>query len=461
MIGQEELRQRHVAQVLTMTPDMIERLTWPAERLAAHRRQRLSRLLHHAVALSPWHRRRLGGVDPDHFDEGALSQLPTMTKDDLMENFDEIVTDPRLSLDRVESHLEGLTTGGYLLDEYSVIGSSGSSGRRGVFVYGREGWAVYYLGIMRNLLRVRRADPEMAGGPTVLATVAAQSPMHATAAVAWTFSSPHLTCLQLPVTLPVDEIVEGLNQAQPAFLRGYTSALYALAEEARAGRLRIRPQRVWTSAEPLSGDVRAALEETWGVPVGNVWGTSEGGGLATPCDHGSSHLSEDLNILEFVDEHGDPVGPGARAAKVFLTNLFNPTLPLIRYELTDEVTVLPDPCPCGSAHRRIDDIQGRLEDNFAYGGIPVHAYAFASPLERRRGILEYQVRQTPEGAAIAVRCRGPVDLDQVGREIARNLRRLGLDRPEVTVASVERLERQRSGKLRRFVPLASTAAARP
>jgi phenylacetate-coenzyme A ligase PaaK-like adenylate-forming protein len=280
--------------------------------------------------------------------------------------------------------------------------------------------------------------------------------MHATAAVAWTFSGPHLTCLQLPVTLPINEIVAGLNKAQPAFLRGYSSALFGLAEEARAGRLQIRPKRVWAGSEPLSGEVRAALEETWGVPVGNVWGTSEGGGMATPCDVGSSHLSEDLNIVEFVDQHGRSVPPGVRATKVLLTNLFNPTLPLLRYELTDEVTVVPEPCRCGSAHRRIDDIQGRVEDNFVYGAIHVHAYAFAAPLERLASIAEYQVRQTRGGAAIAVRCRQPVDLEHLGREITDNLRRLGVDRPEVILTPVESLERQRSGKLRRFVPLGST-----
>lgn len=436
-----------------MAPELVDRLTWPADRLAAHRQQSLRRLLRAAADRSPWHGRRLARINPQHVDEATLSQLPTMTKDDLMEHFDEIVTDRQLSLDLVEAYLEGLTTGGYLLGRYSVIASGGSSGRRGVFVYDRDSWAVYYLGIMRNLLRVRSADPELAGGPAVLATVAAQSPMHATAAVAWTFSGPHLTCLQLPVTLPTDEIVAGLNEAQPAFLRGYASALFSLAEEARAGRLQIRPRRVWTGSEPLSAEVRAALEETWGVPVGNVWGTSEGGGVATPCDVGSSHLSEDLNIVEFVDEYGRPVGPGARAAKVLLTNLFNRTLPLIRYEVTDEVTVLPGRCRCGSAHRRIDDIQGRLEDNFVYGGVRVHAYAFAAPLERLRSIVEYEVRQTPEGAAIAVHSRQPVDLEHLGREITGNLRRLGVDRPEVILTPVRSLERQPSGKLRRFVPL--------
>jgi phenylacetate-CoA ligase len=70
------------------------------------------------------------------------------------------------------------------------------------------------------------------------------------------------------------------------------------------------------------------------------------------------HLADDLVIVEPVDEHGDPVPPGVRSDRVYLTNLFNLVMPLIRYEITDPVTAINGPCACGSAHRRIADIQG-------------------------------------------------------------------------------------------------------
>ena len=59
-----------------------------------------------------------------------------------MEHFDEIVTDRRLNLDLVESHLGNLSGDGYLLDHYQAVASSGSSGRRGVFVFGWQAWTV-------------------------------------------------------------------------------------------------------------------------------------------------------------------------------------------------------------------------------------------------------------------------------------------------------------------------------
>ena len=220
-----------------------------------------------------------------------------------------------------------------------------------------------------------------------------------------------------------------------------------LRVEARAGRLRIGPHQVLSCSEPLLPEIRAAAEEAWGVRVGNIWGMSEGGCAGVACEQGRMHLSEDLVIVEPVDEEGRPVAPGERAAKIYLTNLFNRLLPLIRYEITDEVTILTEPCPCGSAHRCVADIQGRLDDVFVYDGQRVHPHVFRSALGRRAGVVEYQVRQTPRGARIAVRCSAPVDLDATPWRDRAGARLPRVPRPVVEITAVERLRaRPRAGK---------------
>jgi len=140
MADYETLRQRHVARFRETAPEHFERMTWPAARLRAGRERGLRALVAHARARSPWHGRRLAGLDPDRLRETDLPDLPVMTKDDLMEHFDEVVTDRRLTRDVVEAHLAALSTDAYLLDEYHVCASGGSSGRRGAFVYDFEGW---------------------------------------------------------------------------------------------------------------------------------------------------------------------------------------------------------------------------------------------------------------------------------------------------------------------------------
>src|SRR5262249_57222415 len=134
MVGYQDLRQQHVAGLMAMMPDMVQRLGWPADRIRREREDRLRALLRVAKERSPWHRARLRDIDPERAREDDLQSIPPMTKQDLMEHWNDIVPDDRLPLDVVEAHLAGLTTDRYLLDEFHAVASGGSTGRRGVFV---------------------------------------------------------------------------------------------------------------------------------------------------------------------------------------------------------------------------------------------------------------------------------------------------------------------------------------
>src|SRR5581483_8039203 len=187
--------------------------------------------------------------------------------------------------------------------------------------------------------------------PTVM--IAGGKATHMTFAAARTFRG-FVNVTPIPASLPVPEIVARLHELQPLAVVGYPSMLYVLANEAMAGRLRITPRLVSAGSEPLLPEIRRAMEEAWDCTVLNVLGTSEGVGAGSCGQSSGMHLAEDVAIFEFVDATGDPVPPGTRAAKMYITNLYNHVQPLIRYELTDEATLLDEPCPCGSALRRID-----------------------------------------------------------------------------------------------------------
>ena len=69
----------------------------------------------------PWHRQRLAGLDVDHVSEADIESLPVMTKADMMDNFDDITADRRVTRRLCEAHLEQETGPGYLLGEYSGV----------------------------------------------------------------------------------------------------------------------------------------------------------------------------------------------------------------------------------------------------------------------------------------------------------------------------------------------------
>lgn len=445
-----DLRAFHREDERRLSARYLQRLTWSRERLDDERARGLRELVSVAHDRSPWHRRRLARFDAATLQEVDLSQFPVMTKEDVMANFDEIVTDRRVSRSLVESHLAGLgATPQYLLERYHAVVSGGSSGVRGVFVYDWAGWAGCYAGVFRYFTR------DFGGRPLSLAVVAAGSAAHISRAILHTFSDPATVRIHpVPITLPIQRIVAGLNEVQPEALVTYPSGLVQLVEAARAGELTIAPRCIITAGEPLTAELRLAAESVFGARVLNWWVSTEAGPMGIGCGHGPwMHLSDDLIIVEPVDEEGRAVPPGVRSAKVLLTVLYNHALPLIRYEVSDEVTVLEHACTCGSAHTLVEDVQGRRDDSFRYDGVVVHPHVFRSILGRARGIVEYRAIQTERGARVEI--RGEADHDALRGQLTGALTALGLGRPEVSIATAGAFERQPTGKIKRFIALSA------
>ena len=234
MSALKDLRARHTAEARTLAVGMLERLDWDADRLNAHRTTQLRRLLRSAIDSSPWHRKRLAGLCPETVELDDLVDLPAMTKADLMANFDEIVTDPRIRFADVEAHLTA-ASGDYLLAEYTAVATGGSTGRRTVMLYDRPGFAATWVSFFRDLLRARTTRTELMDRQITIAWVSASHPTHVTAALARTFSDPGFRNVSAPITLPLGQIVQQLNDVNPDVLVGYASMLQLLAPQAHAG----------------------------------------------------------------------------------------------------------------------------------------------------------------------------------------------------------------------------------
>jgi phenylacetate-CoA ligase len=431
-------------------PEHLERRTWDAARLRAHQRDRLRALLRHAKSHSRFHADRLAGVDPARFELTDLPALPTMTKADMMAGLDDLLTDARLSRAALERHLAGSTTEATaLLAEYVVLASGGSSGERGVFAYGSDAIVDYTLGLTRNgLARLLGFGPPPPGG-LPMAMVAAASPIHATRALSDLFSGELLAVISIPVTVPLPEIVARLNRLQPMLLQGYPSVLSLLAEERAAGRLRIAPLAVTGSSEQFLADMRARVAAAFGVGVVDQFGSTEGVLGSSDPDDPTIVLASDLAVVELVDADNRPVPPGTPSAKALVTNLMNPTQPLIRYELPDRFVQQPEAADHG--HLRVT-VEGRADDLLRYGDVVVHPLVLRSVLVDTPEVVEYQVTQTRRGAHVAVVAPRGVHEPALAARLAAALGGAGVHAAEVTVESVAAVARHPdSGKSKRFL----------
>jgi phenylacetate-CoA ligase len=437
------------ARLRAALPAHLERLTWDADRVRAHQRDRLRALLRHAKAHSRFHAERLAGVDAARFELEDLPSLPTMTKAEMMAGLDDLLTDPRLSRAALERHLAGMTEATALHGEYVVLASGGSSGERGVFAYGPGAIVDYTLGLIRGgLARLLALGPPPPGG-VPMAIVAAASPIHATRTLPELFSGEPLAVTSIPVTLPLPEIVDRLNRLQPVLLQGYPSVLSLLAAERAAGRLRIAPLAVTGSSEQFLADARARVAAAFGVGVVDQFGSTEGVLGSSAPDDPTIVLASDLAVIELVDDRNRPGPAGTPAAKALVTNLMNPTQPLIRYELADRFVRQPD--AAGHGHLRVT-VEGRADDLLRFGEVVVHPLVLRSVLVDTPEVVEYQVTQTRRGAHVAVVAPGGVDGPALAARLAAALRGAGVHGAEVTVEPVAAVARHPdTGKTKRFV----------
>lgn len=450
----EDLRRRFQSATAQALPTHIERSGWSEVQIAAHQRQQLRRLLAHAMAHSPYHGRRLAGVDAAAFELSELASLPVMTKADMMASFDDVVTDRRLTRAAVEACLEKSGDHpGFLHGEVLCMASGGSSGVRGVFAFAWEAAVDFALAPQRSALR-RTLSEGLPEGGLLLGFVSAPTAVHATGASAWLSDGGMgglMRTVRAPSTLPLPEIVARLNAARPNLLAGYPTMVRLLAEEKRAGRLAIEPRSVVTTSEPLTPEARAEITAAFGVAPANAFGSTEG--LMGSSDPGEEAITfaSDLAIAELVDEENRPVPAGTPSAKVLVTNLYNLAQPLIRYELTD--SFVEQPAADDHGHLRAT-VSGRSDDAFDYGGVRVHPLAVRSPLVKTPAVLEYQVRQTPRGVDLAVVATAALDQARLAKDLARSLAAAGVPDPEVSVRRIDAIERDpRTGKARRFIPL--------
>jgi len=351
------MNTRIIFNVLWLRRQLRRRDRWTRRQLEEHQAHALRLLREYAYARSPFYQRFHAGLT-----DRPLQELPVLTKALVMENFDELVTDPSVRLANVEAHLATLSGNERFRGRYWVASTSGSTGRRGLFLWNFAEWTTVLASYNRSF--------DWAGSRaclthrTKMAVVSSTTPWHQSARVGASVQSLWVPTLRLDSGDPLESVVERLNGWQPEVLVAYASMIRLLAEEQLAGRLHISPEFVFSASEVLTDRARRHAETAWGKKPFDVYAATETAGLASECElHRGMHLFEDLVITEVVDEDNRLVPPGVYGEQVLVTVLFSRTLPLIRYEMSDSVRPATSLyCPCGRPFALIDGVQGRVED---------------------------------------------------------------------------------------------------
>ena len=417
---------------------------WTRPQLEAHQAKRLSELRRFVQERSPFYRRFHAG-----YESRSLAELPILSKATLMECFDDVVTDRTLKLAALEEYLAQPAADAPLFrNRYTVLATSGSTGRRGVFVFDWREWIGAMGLIVRPVMWQQSADRFR---PARAAIIASATTFHYSARVGMTLSTRLRPTLRIDAGTPLEDIIRALNDWQPAALACYPSVLRELSEAQISGRLHIGLRHIAASAELLTENVRSRVREAWGVPVRDTYGATEYAPIASECAHGNRHLFEDGAIIEVVDERGRPVPEGEPGERVLLTVLARRVQPLIRYELSDVLRVRSPGCACGRPFRIVESIEGRIEDMLLFqrsggGEITVHPNVIHEILETVPA-TSWQMIQLSDALVVnLVGMRDPRALDKLRADLQRALESRGAHVPALLLREVGRLERGATGK---------------
>lgn len=424
-------RWRYGPETGRLVEEALEREHWTAEQWRAWQEERLARLLHRAAKQVPYYRsmwaeRRVRG---DHRSWERLENWPVLDKETVRQQPEAFLAedcDPRRMF---------------------ATHTSGTSGTPLKLWHSRRtlrAWYALFEARWRRWHGVSRRDRWAILGGQLVAPVEQRRPpfwVHN-----WPMRQLYLSSYHLaPEFAPF--YVDELRRFRPAYLWGYSSALYTLAQEcARLGVRDLRFRVVLTNAEPLYEHQRALIAEVFQSPVRETYGMTETAAAAGECEHGRMHWFPEAGVVEVLERGEDGAG------ELVATGLINEDMPLIRYRVGDRVTPAPPEahCGCGRSLPLLERIEGRLDD------------VIVTPDGRRVGRLdpvfkadlplrEAQIVQVaPDRVRVRVAPAG--EFDARDEESLRELLALRLGKEmRVEVERVQEIERGPNGKFRAVV----------
>ncbi len=152
--------------------------------------------------------------------------------------------------------------------------------------------------------------------------------------------------------------IDALEAFEPVVIHAYPSSIAALAAWLNARGRRYGGRRllgVMTSSETMEPEVRAAVEQAFGVRLFDWYGQSERVAAIGSCEHGSYHLLTDYGSAALLETGKDG------AFELVGTSLNNLAMPLVHYRTGDTVVPGDAACACGRVFPTIKSVLGRQE----------------------------------------------------------------------------------------------------
>lgn len=409
---------RHVLYPLWAVKNRSRRLRYLAELEASqfssrdalldHQWRQFRAVVGEAYAHCAFYRRRFqeAGISPaDIRDRSDLDRIPTIAKEDVQEHGRDMISD-QYSLETLHKDATGGSTGSPMQFYYT----EDRLDSRVAATLRHNRWAGWEIGDRAGVLW---------GAPQDLR----QSGRWNDRVRDWILDRRLLLDASSLTDESMAVFADELLHYQPKVLQAYSNTLALFARHLQArGIAGIRPQAIVCSAEVLTDESRALIEQTFDCRVFNRYGCREVAVIASECDrHSGLHINAENLLVEVLHDGRSVSG---EVGEIVVTDLRNFAMPLIRYRIRDMGRMLDRQCECGRSLPLIELIGGRVTDFLvATDGRRVSGIVLATyVITNVAGIRQVQFVQTLAGA-ITIRLVRSADWDDAAAaELARQIR---------------------------------------
>lgn len=325
----------------------LRRTQWyTPQKLKEYQERRLRALIKHAYQNVPYYHKlfKENGITSDDVKTiQDLKKIPILTKNDLRKNFKDLIA---------------LNASTY---KFGLNSTSGSTGKPVLFYLDQQNREIEYASTWRQR--------EWAG-VNLNDKIACFRAFRAMKGTDYKSGKPlwKYNALSKEIEFnifPIDQNslkkqVDKLKKYSPRLIQGYPSTISLISKYILDNNIKgISPVAIQTSSESL-GTRREIIEKAFGCKIYDWYGQSEYAASAGQCPAGNYHVTES-GIMEIIRD-GETVASG-ELGEIIGTRLYNFSMPLIRYQITDICRCSNDICTCGRGIPIIKSIEGRLADS--------------------------------------------------------------------------------------------------
>lgn len=241
------------------------------------------------------------------------------------------------------------------------------------------------------------------------------------------------------------------QKVKSTLLFGHSHSLFLLAKYVKKlGIDSIKPKAIISTSMMLMPQERSVIEKVFGVKVFDRYGCEEVSLIAAECErHEGMHINIEHVFVEFIKPDGSYAKPGEEGT-IVVTDLLNRAMPFIRYEVEDIGIPSDRRCSCGRGLPLMERVVGRVADFLVRkdGSLVAGVSLIERTLTAIMGIQQMQIVQKSVDDIVVNIVKERSFNEKSEKKLIYELKKVLGSSVNICIVFVDKIHQEKSGKYR-------------